>query len=367
VALSLKDLQEIMSPLTELGKGESSFEVNGLTVVLRTLTPEEEIATQRYARGAITEGDVSDQVNALDYLDRFRTACLGYAITQIGDADFRGVSVIETGEKLPNGVAVKIKKHEALMKVVETWSRQMTTAVFQRFTSLTERVESEVDRSLKYDDDHIDAEISRLEERLVELRSTKAKKDTGKNDPRQNAISLAANKPLANQAPAPEPQAQPEEKETWETARGARSTDEEPSFVAEPLDIPKSVAESGTAVAEQPAQPRRSLLGDAPPVRPVREEPKSFQDVKSSMVDAGDEEAVEAENLRLARERAMRPKPPHLSAREVAKSIEQAGSIEGVPVFKMPMQELTNAGEQPRPPAPAPKSAVNPNFRPAKK
>ena len=386
MALTLTDLKTIMAPLTELGKGEATFEVNGLHITVRSLTPEEEIATQRFARGALTEGDANDQVNALDYLDRFRTACLGYALVQIGELDFRGVSTVETGEKLPNGVAVKVKKNEALMQVIESWSRPMTTAIFQRFTSLMERIESSVDKSLKFDDDHIDAEIARLEERLAELKATKTKKIASANDPRDNTRELASNK-----KPTPPAEPKPEEPVTWENARQNRSTDEPASFVAIPNDVAKAVVDETSVsveavptppaaptpiqpVAEAAAQTRKPVFGNRPPVRePAKDKgpPDPLQDVQSSLVDTDDPAEIDAENRRLMAERAarMRPPPPHLTARDVAQSIEQVGMKDGIPVFARPAEDLNPETAKPavRTPPPVVASNVNPKFRPAGK
>lgn len=381
MTLSIQDLQNIMSPLTELGRGEATFEVGGLSITLRTLTPEEEIATQRHARGALTEGESNDQINALDYLDRFRSACLGYAIVQIGNADFRGVSVVETGEKLPNGVTVKVKKHEAIMKVMESWSRAMVTTLFQRFTSLMEKVESSIEKTLKYDDDHIDAEISRLEEKLSELKSSKSKRDVAKSDPRDNALDAASDKTSPKPPPAKDESKPEAVKETWETVRGNRTSVESPEVLEPPADIPRSLAsedEKASVVPEKsptPAQEpkaRKPVFGDRPKPRevspPAPEEKDELSGVESSLVDTDDPSVIEAENRRLMTERAKRlaPVPPHLAAREVARSIEQSGSIDGVPVFKMPVQDLTSDKKPVRPPPVVAKSNVNPNFRPAK-
>lgn len=393
MALSLKDLQEIMAPLTELGKGEATFEVTGISITIRTLSPEEEIAVQRHARGALTEGDANDQINAMDYLDRFRSACLGYAIVQIGKVDFRGMNTVETGDVLPNGVAVKVKKHEAIMQVIEAWSRPMTTAIFGRYTSLMERIESTVDKNMKYDDDHIEAEISRLEERLVELRATRSKKTAGDNDPRDGAADLAADKKPAVADPpalgASGTLVGATAAVTWETAsQQPRSTDEAPSYVAPPSEVPRTLAASDGQVlyddspAPQaapvvPAAPveRKSVFGNRPPVReaPRVEDPPAedpLKGVRSSLVDTDDPDVIEAENRRLmeARARRMAPVAPHLSAREAAKAIEQSGSIGGLPVFKMPTQDLTpdTVKPAPRTPPPVVKSSTNPNFRPAK-
>lgn len=385
MALSLKDLQEVMQPLSDLGKGEETFEVNGLQITLRNLTPEEEIATQRYARSALLEGDANDQISALDYLDKFRAACLGYAIVQIGKLDFRAVSTVETGEKLPNGVAVKVKKHEAIIKVMEGWTRTMVTAIFQRFTALSDRLDSLVDKNIQYDDDHIDGEVARLEEKIAELKATKAKRVAGETDPRKDANDLAANRAKKSEPqPEPETEAQPE-KETWETARKNRVAKEEPYAVEVPDTVPKAVAVESAPVEESaaptevlPQQARKSVFGERPP---VRETPKvepakvesSFDQIESSLVDTDDPGVIEAENRRIMAERAKRM-ASHLSAREVAQTVEkttneikQTGEIGGVPVFSMPVQNLTPETAKPvRQPPPVTKSNVNPNFRPAK-
>ena len=369
-----------MAPLSELGKGEATFEVNGLTLTIRTLTPEEEIAIQRYARGALTEGDANDQINALDYLDRFRSGCLGHAIVQIGDMDFRGMSTVETGDVLPSGVTVKVKKHEAIMQVIGTWSRPMVVAVFQRFTSLMERIESNVEKSLKYDDDHIDAQIARLEEKLSELKATKSKVEAGENDPRKDTIELAGDRPVKPKAdnhtePGPTPV-------TWETARVNRTSEETPLSVDVGDDVPKTLEEELATfpVAAQPmvekaqaapeaSQPRRPVFGDRPAPREVAkvDDNDPLRDVTSSLVDTSDPSVIDAENRRLMAERAKRI-PPHQSAREVAQAIEQTGTRDGMPVFKMPTETLTRDTDKPvgRTPPPVTRSNMNPNFRPAK-
>ena len=273
MALSLKDLREVMAPLSELGKGESTFDVNGLQITVRNLSPAEEIEAQRYARVALTEGDANDQINGLDFLDRFRMICLGYAIVQIGSTDFRGVETIETGEKLPNGVAVNIKKYEAIIEVMKSWSRPMTVAVFQRFTDHMEDIEERVEKSLAYSDDHIDGQISRVEEKLNDLRSRKAKTTLAGNDPRKEVLGVAANKPTKPVESAPAEG----EPETWETVRERRiSTDEDALSVEIPNEMPKGVIEEGeeTKVSVEPPKseaPRRSVFGDARPVDEVVE------------------------------------------------------------------------------------------------
>ena len=362
--LSLKDLQTIMEPLTKLGSAEATFEAEGIQITIRNLTPEEETSTQRYARVALTEGDANDQINAMDFLDRFRTACLGIAIVQIGDRDLRDVSTSETGEMLPIGVAVKIKKNEALMRVIEAWSRQMTTAVFNRFTSLMERIESAVDKSMKFDDDHIDAEIARLTERLTELNAMKTKVKAGETDARDGVTEAAS----TAKKKAVEPVGAVDAPVTWENVKPSATSDDAPLSVAQPSDIPKTVDAPPTEKPEAPVE-RKSMFGQRPVVRePVQAVQDPLAGIESSLVDTSDPDVIEQENRRLMAERAKRmaPPPPHLLAKEAAKSIEQAGTLDGLPVYKMPVETLAPDDKAPRLPLPVVKSNVNPNFRPAK-
>jgi hypothetical protein len=287
-------------------------------------------------------------------------------------------------------VAVKVKKHEAIMKVVESWSRPMTVAVFQRLTSLLEKIESDVEKSLKFDEDNKDAEIARLEEKLTELRASKAKTEAGANDPRGLLIDAAANKPSKPNVPASPTSTEGGERVTWETARVNRTTDEAPTFLDMPSDIPKSLVEDsvGVILAEvggaaptevqappvesepehpAPVQDRKPLFGNRPPVRHAAEvDSDPLRDIQSSLVDVSDANVIEAENQRLMADRARRmaPVPPHLSAREVAQSIEKAGTIDGLDVYKMPVQNLDRT-VVPRP-THVVTSNTNPNFRPAK-
>ena len=291
------------------------------------------------------------------------------------------MSTVETGETLASGVTVKVKKHEAIMQVVGTWSRPMVVAVFQRFTSLMERIESNVEKSLKYDDDHIDAQIARMEERLTELKATKSKVEAGTNDPRKDTIELAADRPAKPKAENPtEPGPTPV---TWETARVNRTSDESPLTVDVGDEVPKSLEEELASVpvaaqpmvektpepVQEPAQPRRSVFGERPAPREVAkvENNDPLRDVTSSLVDTSDPSVIDAENRRLMAERAKRI-PPHQSAREVAQAIEQTGTRDGMPVFKMPTETLTRDTDKPvgRTPPPVTRSNANPNFRPAK-
>ena len=416
-----------MSPLSEIGKGELAFDVNGLTLVLRALSPEEEIHVQRYARQALTDGDTTDQTNALEYLDRFRICSLGYSLVQAGDIDFRGVEFIETGEKLSNGTAIKIRKHEAVMQLVQAWSRNMVNAVFKKFGELQNRVEKEVEGLIEFDDVDYDAEITRLEDRIRELKEAKIKANLSTQDPRTDTRKqvVASNKTVAPLNPSQsrseqEQQVQLDTQTEYETVAVPSDfdrevvdesedhddeLDDEPlysAFADDTLDsetpvtqvVPPTVGRSSlfdrvrnqVAGAPQTAPPPKTPVASpqaqqAPQPSaqqaPSAEPPAPFDEVTNSLVDRNDpesmERAVAEENRRLMAQRSARSAVPHLAAKRTAEELasEQggpklAGQMGGMEVYKMPTQTMTDRKPPvaPQPAASPPKSTKNPKFRP---
>lgn len=385
MSLTLKDLETVMSPLSQLGKGEMSFDIGDLSLTLRTLTPSEELEIQRYARAALAEGEVTDQTTALDFLDRFRYMTLAYSLVQVGHLNFRGVEFVETGEILPNGVAVKIPKHMAVLRVVNTWSREMAVAVMRKFERLSNQVETEIDKAIVFEESDLDAEIARLEEKLADLKDQKAKADLGDADPRSEMRARVAASTATKLAPAKK-QPVPEAEQVLPPPNR-----EEAVFVASVSDIPKQVVvEDPTPSVPSPPPPvaRKSVLGDrvqaqpiipidskveAKPTMPVAKDP--LWDVTSSFEDANDPAVLEAA-MRREQERMARPPvtpgaqvpvAPHASAREayqeVQRTFEKEGSIDGVEVYKAAPQEITARAPQQviRPPA---QGSINPRFRP---
>lgn len=411
MGLTLQDLKTAMAPLAQIGKGELTFDINGTAISLRALSPEEEIAVQRYAREVVAEGDLTDQANALEYLDRFRVASLGYSIVQVGDLDFRGVEYVETGEKLPNGTPIRLKRHEAVQQLVGTWSRNMTIAAFKKFGELMDQVEKEVDGLIAFEPVDYDAEIARLEERLRELREEQARMKASDNDSRtslRQQVASAPVKPLTRPGSVTKRALKeiPEDTQTH--------TAEEAETVTVPLDIDREIVEESEESSEEhlpdeptPAQEpvreafvapmapgvrkpvfARSEASVPPPVRhepPVQapqdliENPDPLADVESSMVDIDDPQVIEAETKRIleARARAARVAPPHMAAKTVAQELTKsipaeltkpipAGTRDGMEVYKMPVQSLTDR-RPPEPPPPTPKrSNANPRFKPTR-
>jgi len=414
VGLTLQDLKTAMAPLAEIGKGELTFEVNGTRISLRALTPDEEIAVQRYSRSSLAEGDLTDQTTALEYLDKFRNGSLGYSIVQIGNLDFRNVETIETGEKLANGTAIKVKRHEAIQGLVGNWSRNMTVAVFKKFGELMNQVEKEVEGLIEFESIDFDGEITRLEDRIRELKEEKARITLSDADPRTNLRQQVATSGKSFRRP----EAGSTAAATTDSIQDQQNTIQEAGTVSVPSDIDREIASEEEESQEEPEEPSMDLLGAqgaAPPVEnlrksvldrgtaggairmpppsPSKQAPEEFQesvdedappeptadplsDVMSSMVDMGDsdsaEKAVEMETRRIMEMRAnaakMSRKPPHVAAKQAAQEIERptaAGTKDGVEVYKMPTQTLTDR----RPPetvqAPV-RSNANPRFKPTR-
>lgn len=437
--LTLQDLQAAMSPLSEIGKGELTFEVNGVAICLRALAPDEEIQVQRYARQAVADGDYSDQANALEYLDRFRMGALSYSIVQVGNLDFRKVEYVETGEKLPNGTAIKIRKHEAVLKLISNWSRNMINATFKKFSELANKVEVEVEGLIEFDEIDYDAEIARLEERLKEVRDAKNKHQLSTKDPRTDlrkqvaasgktlASASQGDAPRAPDAPLEESEAlavpldvereieenyepepdedasdesygDSEESEDYSDEIGgpAESPDdsEDPAPVPAPpvspapqsrasvFDRAKGIVSPAAPVSKTPA-PTSPVEPSPPPQRTESANPVAvpqFDEVTDSLIDTNDPDemnrAIEAENARLLQRRARAASAPHLAARQTDEAVNPpdrailAGKKDGMEVYKMPTQTMSDRKGSPAAPvsaaSKAPKPTTNPKFRPVR-
>jgi hypothetical protein len=344
-----------MSPLTNVGKGESTFEVLGLTITLRALTGDEEIEVQRAARSSLpAEGEVTDQVAMLEYLDKFRNGSLGYAIVQVGKLDFRNVEFVETGAKLANGQAVKIRKHEAVQQVVAKWSRSMTVAVFKKFGELMNSVEKEVDALIAFDPVDYDAEISRLEERIRELKDDKARSEAADLDPRSNVRNQVMNASAKAKAKAASDVSEQLNTNVESDSVHVPSDEErevaEETYESEEIGDTEDFSPSSEPEVEEPPPPaeptpRKPVYArEEPPVRPPPGRPSSAsstppgptsEPVRSSMVDlddpdsAKDEMAAETQRI-LAMKAAAAKKAPHFAARAAAASFDPAQASKAI-------------------------------------
>lgn len=400
--LDIKALEAAFARIGEIGKGEIDVEVDGVRVWMRALVPEEDIEVQKYARGD-SEGGIEN----LLLIERYKRATIAYAVVQVGGLDLRGVTHIPTGEVLENGNPVRVPKVIAVRRIVDGWSRQATTLLFQRYAELVRRIEDEANAKVQFDKSNLPAEIERLESRLADLRRVQA----------GTVIPTGITTEIVQQID--------EETKGYSVVPPTASSDTRASVITEPAPnpVPK--------VADPPAQPRARVAPSVapPPARvetPPLPTPSASRDplpnVLNSFGDATDE-AIAAETARIVSARArvaqaqaqaeaeaeaahdlpgdvpepvpvpvrMGRTPPHVAAARVAQEVidplaaaEAIEPVGDVPAFRMPSTNITDRGRKPNVPAPpqvggargigqrVPGSAVNkmpsgtpnnPNFR----
>lgn len=355
--LDIKALEAAFARIGEIGKGEIAVEVDGVRVVLRTLTPDEDVAVQRYARG--TDVDENDNITLIE---RFKRATIAHSVVEVGGLDLRGVKSVATGEVLPDGVPVRVPKHEAILRITSGWSRHATTVVFQEYAELVKRAEDDANSRVQFDGSRVDAEIERLESRLADLRRMQIASTNPSHTEGAAATIAAAEAALSRTAipptpsPAPTPSPPPARQRINPTAAPPPPT---PEATPSPQGIPPG----------------------ASPLPP---------EVHSSVGDFSLED-IAAEEIRLAEARSRRAAqadvpspisvrhgrvPPHMAARAAAEApdlpeeavvVDPVGDVD---TYRMPAVNLSDRGRGTNgPPAPVrggplgqrgPAAAVNP-------
>lgn len=323
--LDLNSLKNAFSKIAEIGKGEETFDLNGTKITVRLLLPSEEIEVQKQSSFAYTEeGKESGENSTLattKYLETFKLGVLSYAIVQVNDLDLRNTEFIPTGENLPNGKPVKITKTKAVKDLLLSFSRRALDTIFQKYTDLSTKTDIESDKSLEYTPIDISEEITRLEERLEEL---KRKQEISKN------FAKKEEEPIVE--------------EKIETVVEEKAVVEEPTIVEN----------------VEPSAPRQRVMPQqvAPPTENKKQIPpmskeQVLETMQSSFVDKKKDEpfpesALLQEHERLNRLRqTQHRKPPHMQAKKTMENIgqnmsENVGEIDGVPVFRtQPPSDIT--------------------------
>lgn len=335
--LTLKQLENALAPITEIGQEELTFMVNGIPVVIRALTPEEDAEVQKFA---MTEaGDTENVAVVLSVLERFKLGVLSHAIIAVGNQGFREDFIELEGETV-QGKKVRIPRYEAVRKLIVRWPGAIRTALFRKYAELLAIVEQKTDAAIPFEPTDKAAEVERLERQLSSL---KAEIDTGSGTSGfSNMVKTIA------------------------------STDDEPESVLMPVSEPESepvqTPVTGIPVARKPIIPEAATPPEVhQPVQvqstpqqnmqepPVKNIPAQFHD---SIVDLTDpdavEEAMQEEMLRISamrRAAAATPprlsRPPHLDAAEVSNQLP-TGAVQAGEHYRMPVQELstqTNASK----------------------
>ena len=374
--ITFEALERALAPIEEIGKGEVTFEVGPTTVSLRVLLPEEEAEVQKYA-SQVTDLDAEESSGqAMLYLERFKLALMSYALVAIGDQDLRGVEFIDTDEKLPNGVAVKLPKVQALRKLLGRWSSPVRLTIFRKYTEMLTKVEKKAEASIKFEPADVDAEIERLTTRVEQLKAIKEQElKTAETEVSKVAKAIVADVPPV-----------------------AAST---PVQAPEPAPPAPAVRQSAIPTAAQPqarvVQPTASIRpAPAPPVVAQASQEDHYvadMDVPDSFINPGDDEsmadAIAAENYRLLQHRRAaqtgvaqqegppsvlsaihQRRPPHMDAVEVTESAESmyiGRTADGVETFRMtPPEELAGHSATQVPKVKVASSA-NPRFQPPRK
>lgn len=175
MTINLSQLKELMSPLTQLCQREREVDLSGIKVVLKHLTPKDELEVQKMLPEL--EGST-----AVEFADVFRRETLARSIIQVGDLDLRGMEEVETGETLPNGKAVKVSKEEAVVQVMEGWSKYVLAKLFEQYGLLSEEIEKSLDESLKINIEDTDVEKELLNARIDNLDVSQKLENLGKNE-----------------------------------------------------------------------------------------------------------------------------------------------------------------------------------------
>lgn len=170
----LNEIESAFNDLIKIGNLEKQVTIGNISLVLKTLTPADEIEIQK-----TISNFRNDETLAVEFIDVFRKETLSRAIVEINGKNLRNLSFIETEEKLDNGVSVKITKQEAVFKMLDKLPKGILAHLFGEMTALTEQSEKQVESLLqiKEKDNLIEADI--LENRAKNLRENEIQK---KND-----------------------------------------------------------------------------------------------------------------------------------------------------------------------------------------
>lgn len=378
--LDLTSLKQAFEPLSQVGRDEKTFDVEGTTLTLRPLLPMEEVQVQRFAASVLDEiqgqeglsnQDQMSRAAAMDYFDRFRIEVIAYSVVQVNDTDLREVERIPTGEVLDNGTPVQVPRTIAMRGIVQTWSRAMITVCFAKYGDLVQGIADRADKLVSQSLADLDAEIERSEKRLEEL---KADRETrAKGDPSVTAMQITQLVQAGNEMQA-------------DLKRAAAKAEAERMAAQAPAPERKSVIPSVSPPPSTPSysMPPQEEEGFPPPAAAGA----PLEDIRSSFEDGEDEEIMAAEEARImeAQRRAKaasrqkvaeptpppqptEPTPPARDLRDPLSQAQPAGSIEGVDAYRLPAEEMSPRGRKGKgkgkkgSPPPA-DTTLNPHFKP---
>ncbi len=163
------EIEDAFNDLIQIGNIEKKLTIGKIDIVLKTITPADEIEIQK-----VISSYRNDDTLAIEFIDVFRKETLSRAIVEINGKDLRFVSIIETGEKLDNGVSIKIPKNEAILKMLDKLPRNILSHLFNELTALTEQSEKQIEQFLQVKDKDLLVEAEILENRANALKQQDA-------------------------------------------------------------------------------------------------------------------------------------------------------------------------------------------------
>ena len=306
--ISLEALEAALAPLTALSGGEASFDVGGTPITLRVLNTDEEIDVQKYASLPVTlveDSEEKTQTVALEYLERFKIGILAHSIVRIGLTDLHDVKFVETTEKLGNGTSVKIPKPKVVRDFLTRLpgGSQIVGRLYRKYHELLSRVEKDAEKAIVFEPTDTDAEIERLETRLLALKSEKERTASPPSGGLTEQIKRVAalEEPSTEEASVPPPSPvvpqQPQKRQSIIPGQGAAPV-------------------SGPAPTPQP-----------PPAQSVEDE------IEDSFVDTGDSDAmadaIARGNARIRARRSGMPSPTPEPDSATPPGVCQPGSFWG--------------------------------------
>jgi len=147
--ISAKKIQDALSQAQNLGLVEEPCTINGCSLVLRSLRPDEYAA-------ALT--DCKDIDNQVEYLNEFQRAHITRSIVEVNGVDLREADFIEVEEEVKNPQTgqmepklIKLERAAYLKKyVIKSWGRESVYTAYRKFNDAEKRADEEAKKNIQF-------------------------------------------------------------------------------------------------------------------------------------------------------------------------------------------------------------------------
>jgi hypothetical protein len=158
--MDLNSLSEGLSQLINYGKVEISFTIQGINVILRSLSSDEEIRISHKMNGIESDG--------IEYLQTYKLLMLAYSIVQLNTIDLRDIVSLPRKDK--SGKIENILKEDYVFDIIKTWARSSLNVCFKKYGELLAISEREAEKGIEFEIIDKKSEISRLQAKIDELK-----------------------------------------------------------------------------------------------------------------------------------------------------------------------------------------------------